>query len=205
MFSETVSYFKKDPTALSLLYANLITILIALFFQWSVVEVMWVYLAQSCIIGFFNFVKMLTFSLRLNNLSLAMGLFISVFFLVHYFGFNFGYAFFLLFFSMAANINFFSLFSVGFFFVIIMFFANHLFSFLTFYKKSTNYDFSINDISKIMFHPYVRIIPMHLTIIFGGIFLITGIFPELVLVLFLLLKTGADLQMHKNEHKSELI
>ena len=44
-----------------------------------------------------------------------------------------------------------------------------------------------------MFYPYARIIPMHLTIIFGSSF--GGTLP-----LFLVLKTFADAIMHVVEH-----
>lgn len=44
-----------------------------------------------------------------------------------------------------------------------------------------------------MFYPYARIIPMHLTIIFGPAF-------NLSLPLFLLLKTIADVIMHSVEY-----
>lgn len=55
-----------------------------------------------------------------------------------------------------------------------------------------------------MFFPYARIIPMHLTIIFGGMFLYLGIGSVFVLVLFLGLKAVADLIMHIIEHREQL-
>jgi hypothetical protein len=45
-----------------------------------------------------------------------------------------------------------------------------------------------------MFYPYLRIIPMHFTIIFGSML------PQGMLPLFVLLKTGADAGMHLVEH-----
>ena len=60
------------------------------------------------------------------------------------------------------------------------------------------------NIGELMFFPYARIIPMHLTIIFGGIFLFSGIASTFVLILFLGLKTVADLVMHFIEHKEQL-
>jgi hypothetical protein len=47
-----------------------------------------------------------------------------------------------------------------------------------------------------MFLPYVRILPMHLTIVFGGL-LFGG---TLALLLFGVLKTAADAAMHSLEH-----
>ena len=53
--------------------------------------------------------------------------------------------------------------------------------------------------------PYYRVIPMHLTIMFGAIVMvvlgIAGITSTLpVLVIFLFLKTAADLAMHLHKH-----
>jgi hypothetical protein len=54
--------------------------------------------------------------------------------------------------------------------------------------------------------PFRRIIPMHMTIIFGGIFLLVlefmGIGSTLpVLVLFLILKTASDVAAHIEKHR----
>jgi hypothetical protein len=84
----------------------------------------------------------------------------------------------------------------------IVFFINHLISFVYYYKKeiSVEADFwVIHKFMSLMFKPYIRIVPMHLTIIFGGAMLFLG-FNQIVLVLFLLLKTFVDLKMHANEH-----
>jgi len=57
------------------------------------------------------------------------------------------------------------------------------------------------NIGKMMFFPYARIIPMHLTILFGGI-LSGGTFKgKMTLALFMLLKTFADIIMHIVETK----
>lgn len=46
----------------------------------------------------------------------------------------------------------------------------------------------------LMFYPYLRIIPMHLTIIFGSMM------GEGKVVLFMILKTVSDAAMHMVEH-----
>jgi len=53
------------------------------------------------------------------------------------------------------------------------------------------------NIGKMMFFPYARIIPMHIIILFGGI--LSG--GKMTLVLFMLLKTFADVIMHVVEKK----
>jgi hypothetical protein len=53
------------------------------------------------------------------------------------------------------------------------------------------------EVGKMMFFPYARIIPMHLTILFGGILSSWGTFAgKMTLAFFMLLKTFADVIMH---------
>lgn len=54
-----------------------------------------------------------------------------------------------------------------------------------------------------MLFPYARIIPMHLTIMFGGVLASVGNFSHIVLLFFMLLKTIADLAMHSLEHAEQ--
>ena len=76
------------------------------------------------------------------------------------------------------------------------FFLNHFFSFRHNLERDAR---KVRNIGTIMFFPYARIIPMHLTIIVGGFFAYkTG-----AVVLFLILKTLADLAMHAVEHHQE--
>src|SRR3989344_9314875 len=77
-----------------------------------------------------------------------------------------------------------------------IFFINHFFSFIYNRKKDQE---SVPNIGKIMFKPYKRIIPMHLTILFG-VFL--GYQSKLIF--FLLLKTAVDLFLHLSKHNIKL-
>ena len=197
----------RTPTVLPLIVANVITIIMALFLNWSVLDVMLLYVIQSMIIGLFHFLKMLSASARMGKGAAGFGIILSLFYLVHYGMFHAVYLFFLIGFYFALPQNGHSLifFSAGFLITIAVFVFNHLFSFLHYAKKSVNHDFSMLDISKMMFNPYLRIIPMHITIIFGGMFLFLGIFNWAVLLLFMVLKTVVDVKMHLTEHKDELI
>jgi len=198
------SFFKgigNDASGWSLVLSNLFTIIIAVWQRWDLNTVMIVYLFQNIIIGIFNVVKILThrFFVTVNkgnvpdNAIWTIKIFLASFFAVHYGGFQFGYFMFL-----GHSLKYVD---PGFIFLTSgVFFANHLFSFLYNYKKERERF----DIGRLMFFPYVRIIPMHVTIIFGGfiILLLKNKFAEqLVLVLFLLMKTVADIKMHEEEHK----
>jgi hypothetical protein len=72
----------------------------------------------------------------------------------------------------------------------LLFFINHLFSYIYNRPKDTKKQ----NIGSLMVYPYIRIIPMHLTIIFGPVF------PNAALPFFLMLKTFADCTMHIVEH-----
>ena len=77
---------------------------------------------------------------------------------------------------------------------VLTFLVNHAFS----YAQNKERDAKrVPNIGTIMFFPYARIIPMHLTIIFGSHFAKASTGD---LVLFLGLKTVADVIMHMVEH-----
>ncbi|MFH1506696.1 MAG: DUF6498-containing protein [archaeon] len=202
----------------SLLAANAITIVLAVVYEWSIWTVMMIYWWQSIIIGFFHFLRLLKLKnpyigpgskaykyqqgkgfvpvsdAKKNSLVTGMKVFTAVFFLMHYGGFHLGYLFFLTIFSYIKGGGIFSGDTVAIALAVAIFFINHLFSF----RKNLERDAKkTQSIGKMMFLPYARIIPMHLTIIFAFFFLdsIAG------LVFFLVLKTIADVIMHRIEHR----
>ncbi|HPM86105.1 MAG TPA: DUF6498-containing protein [archaeon] len=197
---------RKDPTALSLLFSNLFVIFVAVLVNWNLMELLWVYWGQSVIIGIFNFLKIIKVYFPHNKEYVFIN---ALYFLVHYNFFLLGYLLFLVVLSFIPDvfvslgqINFLNFFPV---FLITMgiFFINHLFSFLYYSKKVQNYSFDKPDlvIARLEFRPYVRIIPMHLTLLFGSFSVLLGF--NSVVIFFLLLKTFADLKMHISEHKED--
>ena len=188
-----VQRFLSNHSTLLLILSNIIMICFAILEHWDIVTIMFIYWCQSVIIGIFTFFKML----NLKNPPVLNRVGTAFFFLIHYGAFHFGYFTFLLanpFHIVDSNASFFDISVLA---IIIVFFVNHLYSFLYYRKKDVNKEQNIN---KIMFFPYIRIIPMHLTIIFGSVFITSGT-PYLTLLLFLLLKTGADVAMHLVEHR----
>lgn len=192
--------FRFEESALFLILSNLFTIVVAVYERWDVSDVMWVYWGQSVVIGFFNVLRML--SLRQFSTdgvlddggpvppTKATQRSMARFFTIHYGLFHFVYFWFL----CAGRSGFSRMDIVGIVLCIAVFAVNHAFSF----RHNLEKDLSRKpNIGTIMFFPYARIIPMHLTLIFGGVFIkgSTG-----VLILFLVLKTGADLIMHMIEH-----
>lgn len=172
------NYFRiDDPSTQSLIFSNLLTIFFAVKENWDLPTVMWIYWFQSLTIGLFNFIKILT----LKNFS-TEGFYIgkkpvpatestkistAFFFLIHYNIFHLVYFIFI--FGMSGlsaaadkpiQLKYIIVSSAVFFF-------NHFFSFL--YNRYRDGERKRN-ISDVMFSPYARIFPMHLTI-FAGHFL----------------------------------
>ncbi len=185
-------------------------IFLAVYENWNLLQIMFIYWCQSVIIGIFTFFKILdlkkftTKNVYINNRpvppSVSTKLSMGFFFLLHYGFFHFGYYLFIAtnpFFKTNSQSTFTGLTII---LIITIFFINHLFSF--FYNREKNANKTQN-IGTVMFFPYLRIIPMHMTILFGSIFIKQGL-PQISLILFLILKTLADVSMHLIEHKEEL-
>lgn len=199
--------FTKFST-LSLIFSNLLVIIFAVVDKLSAIDVLWIYWAQSVIIGLFNFVKMVTLKeftttgIKQGNkqplATRATKFSMAVFFLFHYGFFHFIYAVFLGSFStfgISGSNGFQSgyfLYSTG------MFFISYLIEFINSKNEESE---ELPNIGKIMFAPYARIIPMHLTIIFGGFIAAAGSTFSTdtnltIIVLFIGIKTLVDLLTH---------
>lgn len=190
-----------DVSLWFLLLSNIATIFFATTENWNLSTIMWVYWFQSITIGFFNFIRILqlkefsTEGFKINGQpaqpTQGTKIFTAFFFLFHYGFFHFGYLIFLLtgtFTKAYGNVpNSVELKYI--FLTALLFFVNHLFSY--FYNRPR--DTKKQNIGSLMFYPYARIIPMHLTIILGSSFI--GALP-----FFLVLKTFADAIMHIVEH-----
>jgi len=192
--------FNIDRSARYLLLSNIATIAIALYEGWNVSEVMWVYWCQSVVIGIFNVFRLYrvggldTGEVRPDGRPVEMPFFARLifpaFFAVHYGIFHLVYYSFLStgkslpegadLLSMAACVG--------------VFIVNHAIS----YRANAADDLVRRpDLGSVMMYPYKRIMPMHLTIIFGSFFAQDSPWK---LLLFLSLKTAADLSMHLVEH-----
>jgi hypothetical protein len=194
-----------NPTVISLLLANLLVMDMVVVNGWLIYEILIIYWFQSVIIGFFQFLKILSlkrFSVdgfKINNHPAKetenTKNFTAIFFAFHYGLFHFVYFIFLV-----AQGGFIGFLSTGKFYslsiTVIIFLINHAFSFMYYKQKIA---LQKPNIGKLMFQPYARIVPMHLFIVSGGL-LSSGPF---VTVFFISLKTIADLVMHLLEHKND--
>jgi hypothetical protein len=197
MDSPEPSRFYKDPSFWVLLFSNSVTIFYALAETWSLLTLMVIYWVQSVIIGGFNVVRILslqefsTEGVTVNDQPVLPSVEtkhqVATFFSLHYGFFHFIYGVFLATQGGHIEVNYVAVGSL-------IFFVDHFFSFRSNRKRDKK---KLQNIGRLMFFPYARILPMHLVIIAFGV-ISSGTLP---LVVFLALKTLADLLMHAVEHR----
>jgi hypothetical protein len=187
---------------------------------WSFPTLLLAYWLQSVIIGIFQALRMIRvenpefakqkFQVMLNGKDVSSlhgqigKYFMSSFFILHYGMFHFVYLIFIIVFGTTGmfrggfqDIGSLTLWGItisGVFITTLIFFVNHLISFMVNREETQG---KVN-MGMMMIYPYARIIPMHLTIIFGVMF-------QFPLELFMGLKTVADVAMHLQEHKKKIV
>jgi hypothetical protein len=192
---------KLDSSVQSLIVCNLVVIVWAVIEKWSIFTLMWIYWTQSVSIGIFCFIRMLTLK-KFSTKNFQGGgsgkplaattltkIHTSIFFLFHYGGFHLAYAAFLVAPGKSAE-------PVPVVLAGTLFFVNQFFSFV--YNRERHGLRRLN-IGKLMFFPYMRIIPMHVTIFAAQLLrekYDVALDGRLTLALFLLLKTVADVVMY---------
>ncbi len=185
-----------DPSLWLLLVSNIVTIYFAIIEHWNPATVLLIYWFQSVIIGLFNFVRILElkefstegfgFNGRPAAPTSTTRYFSAFFFLFHYGIFHLIYLAFIMTDTFGEKPSASELRYI--LFTALLFFVTHLFSYIFYRYRDTQKQ----NIGSVMARPYARIIPMHLTLIFGAF---GGVLP-----LFLVLKTLADVIMHIVEH-----
>jgi hypothetical protein len=189
---------KSDLTVQSLIASNLVVVIWALIEKWPIFAIMWIYWIQSASIGIFWFIKMISLK-KFTTKGFYSGnqpvkqtegakIFTSIFFLIHYGGFHVAYASFLA--GTDKSVEPVPIILAG-----AIFFVNQLFSF--FYNMKREREERPN-LGKLMFFPYARIVPMHVTVMVASILRDkeTNLAGGITLVVFLLLKTVADVVMY---------
>jgi len=197
---EMAAEARTDHSVWALIAANLVALLIAYLTHMSLRELMLVYWIQSVIIGIASVIRILslkrfsTRNLRVNNRSLpetpGSKVKVAVFFVLHYGFFHFIYLMFMTLDLMRAEPGGSAM---GYLLCVLVFAANHGYSMLQNIRRDAT---GKPHLGTLMFMPYARIFPMHLTILFGGLFFGgAGTFA-----LFGALKVAADVVMHTVEH-----
>jgi hypothetical protein len=189
---------RRDRSAQSLIIANLVTIALALIQRWDIALVMRIYWAQSVIIGFFNFLRILLLKHYTTADSdpdpartrspLIAKLTIALFFAFHYGAFHFAYFVFLKGMEVESPPS-----RILMAIPVAVFGINHMISFLTNVERDAG---RRRNLGKLFRYPYIRIVPMHVLIILGAAVDSRAGW----LVIFLLLKTVADVVSHELDH-----
>lgn len=205
-FSLNISDIFKDSSSISLFLSNLMVIFLAIAFNWNLAELLWIYLVQSLIIGFFQFIKILDvnkFSLEGINFfdfdfqsNIKIKVVLAIFFVFHYGFFHLVYLSFIK--SSYFIDNFEAVITAS-----IIFFINHFYSFII---NRANDKKSEKNLSQMMGLPYIRIFPIHFVVLTGAFFsgfINNYIYQKFLIFVFLLIKTLADSTMHKYEHEQQ--
>ncbi len=195
-----------DPSALPLIITNIAILFMAVKNNWSPALIIGTYWSQSVVIGIVNVVHIMRLKEYStegylvgnkpvpNNANTKVST--AVFFTFHYGLFHLVYAVLIL-----NSLGLPDLRQLA--YNVLPFIATHFFSYFYNSTRSTK----IENIGELMFTPYIRIIPMHLTIVVGG-FVISlammfgGVFSGIAIAVFMLFKTMADLIMHSIHHSS---
>lgn len=209
--AEFFSHALSKVSTWALIISNVSIIFFAVYENLGILEVLWIYWIQSVIIGVFNFIKILslkdfsTEGFKQGNKQVpvtnAAKISTALFFLFHYGFFHFVYAIFLgsglpMFFGSKAE----SISSNYFLYAIIIFFINYTIEFIYYLKEREPKP----ELGALMFAPYPRIIPMHLTIIFAGFVgagagILSLDSSLTIIIFFTLLKTGVDVVSHNTD------
>jgi hypothetical protein len=191
---------KRTPSVVTLLLANLVPLVGVLAFGWSLIEVMFVFWAESAVIGLFNIAKMI-------RIDAATGTVSAAFFAVHYGIFMLVHAAFIivlfapkpggrLFQSPSVDVALAALEPAM--AAVAAMFVSHGVSFAANFLRQREYERTT--VPEQMFAPYKRIMVMQVAIILGGWIIMTVNEPVGALGVLVLLKTGVDLVAHLREH-----
>jgi hypothetical protein len=188
-----------------LVCSNLFIIAFALLAHWSITTLLWGYWLQSIVIGFFTVLKLLPFgSQKTPRYGLRSSLRDTIFFTCHYGIFHVAYLIILYLFTTSGRIgmtvtppDYGAVGLIGF-----LFFLTHCYSFA--YHYLWEGQIVVISPNQLLLDPYKRIFPMHLTIIAAGFFsLLIPPAESSLLIVFLILKTFADLKSHEVLHQSD--
>ena len=179
---------------------NILVIALVVLLGYNFAVLIWIYWLESVVIGIFAFLKLLMGGIRQAK-RLPMGIFLAVFFAVHYGMFHFAYLIFLTilpWFSVSSSEIPWILLTGG------ILLTSHAFSFYeNILKKRKEIPAGVKAAKLQFSEPYSRILPIHMTIILSGFTIgFFGIERNLgLLLLFMGLKTVSDLYFHRLKHK----
>jgi hypothetical protein len=189
-----------------LVAANLLPLAGVFLWDWDVFFLLLLFWCENVIIGLFGIARLVVAA---SNDTLREGLFLPLFFVVHYGGFMFGH--FMVLFGMYSgsfegpgnhaqpedyyrlildNLNWVAL---------VALFISHGWSFIENYMGRSEYE-RLSPMQA-MGLPYKRMAITHVALILGGFFLIQNGQPLAGLIILVLMKIALDITFHQKEHR----
>lgn len=200
---ETYTKSNSRLTLVSLVAVNLIPLVGVLFYQWDIFTLMFLFWAESAVVGFYAILKFF-------KESLVLGLVLTAFFSIHFGGFMFIHLVFL----TSVFGDSYTLTSIGLLtkedlvimlstitIPLIALFVSHGISFIKHFVKKT--EIGHKQIIRLMTEPYKRVGLMHITIIFGSFLVSVLNNPVFGLIILVLLKIMTDIGSHLYKHKPD--
>jgi hypothetical protein len=189
-----------------LVVANLLPLFGVLFWDWDVFSLLLLFWCENVIIGLFGIARIVVSGTTENTFE---GLFLPVFFLVHYGGFMFGH-FMVLFFMYSGGVSdgggvaepadYYRIVVENLSWVALAaLFASHGWSFVENFMGNREHERLTP--GQAMALPYRRMMITHVALIVGGFFLIETGQPLAGLILLILMKIVMDVIFHRREHK----
>lgn len=207
MFIE-INTLRKYPSAFFLIAANSIPLIGVLFFEFSILQVIFIYWLESAVIGFYSLFRIIT-------VNKWFSIFLGPFFIVHYGGFMLAHLAFILVFFSPGSQNILSsfifdgevdailtLFKDATIPISALFLSHGASFFINFIGKKEYVAYDKHDKAKQLNRPYKRIALMQITLIFGGLLILTFKIPVIGVAVLILLKIIVDLRSHIKEHES---
>jgi hypothetical protein len=203
-------------SAVALIIANLVPLVGVLAWGWTAASVVIFYWGENLVIGFFTLIKMLQKG--------TSGLFLGLFFLLHYGGFCAGHGyllvelldlgdpalaqhdtwpFFLVFVQLLWEVIDYvaSIAPAHWYFGLAALFFSHGISLIGNYFLGGEYHHTTAN--SLMAAPYRRIIVLHVTLLVGALALQAVGSPVVLVALLVVLKTALDLRTHLRSHRAE--
>lgn len=189
-----------------LVAANLLPLAGVLLWDWDVFFLLLLFWCENVVIGLFGIARLIVAA---NNDTIREGLFLPLFFLIHYGGFMFGH-FMVLFGMYSSNVeelgnyaepeDYYRLVLENLSWVAVAaLFVSHGWSFVENYMGRSEHE-RLSPMQA-MGLPYKRMFITHVALILGGLFLIESGQPLAGLVILVLLKIGLDVTFHRREHQ----
>jgi hypothetical protein len=209
---------KLSNSALTLVAANLLTLLGVFLFNWDVFSIIVLFWFENLIIGFWNVFKMAKSdnqypaSQQGNTKPQRMTKFPAIpFFMVHFGGFCLVHGIFLYTTFFEAEMGrtafetvgkmFQMLFTSSLVFGAILLFFSHGYSYFVNYIGKKEY--ALTNVKQLLFQPYGRIVVVHMFIFAAANFLTEQSSEKQILIIpFVVLKTVIDLYGHIKQHKN---